>query len=194
MNPDLARQEKAARLRRARGIPGYVPTDRLTGHIHALQQAGWTNREIADIAGVDRRTIHNILHGYVATVHRPTAAKILAVRAEDVPNRVPALGSMRRVQALAVLGWSVSRIGAEAGIRGTLVNELVAGRRKRVPRAEAEAVARLFRERCMTPGPSKTTRTVAARNGWVPPLGWDDIDDPEEQPQGLPRCGKRVAS
>jgi transcriptional regulator with XRE-family HTH domain len=177
--------EKAGRLRRARGISGYIPTDRITGHIHTLQKAGWTNVEIADFAGVDRRTVHNILHNYVATVHRPTAAAILRLRPEDVPNRVPALGSMRRVQALAVMGWPVSHTGAAAGIRGTLVNELVAGRRKRVPLREAQEIARVFRERCMTPGPSKKARTCALRNGWASPLAWDDIDNPDERPLGV---------
>lgn len=181
----LRPDEKAARLRRARGIPGYIPTDRITGHIHQLQRAGWTNVEIAAFAGVDRRTVHNILHNYVATVHRPTAAAILRLRPEDVPNRVPVIGSMRRVQALAAIGWPIAHIGAEAGVRGTLINELVAGRRKRLPLWEAQGIDRVFRERCMTPGPSKTARTVAARNGWVPPLAWDDIDNPDEKPLGV---------
>ena len=186
----LRPEEKAARLRRARGISGYVPTDRITGHIHTLQRAGWTNVEIADYAGVDRRTVHNILHNYVASVHRPTAAAILRLRPEDVPNRVPALGSMRRVQALAVMGWPVSHTGVAAGVRGTLINELVSGRRKRVPLREAQEIARVFRERCMTVGPSKKARTFALRNGWAPPLAWDDIDDADEVPRGA----KRVAS
>ncbi|MDX3068434.1 hypothetical protein PV518_40840 [Streptomyces sp. ND04-05B] len=181
--PALQRAEKAARLRRARGIPGYIPTDRITGHIAVLQQAGWTNTEIADTAGVDRRTIHNILHGYVARTHRPTAAAILALRPEDVPNRVPAIGTRRRIQALAYMGWPIAHIGAAAGMRGTQVNELMAGRRKRIPREQAEAVAALFRARLMTPGPSARTRATAARNGWASPLAWDDIDDPAEKPR-----------
>lgn len=197
MKPDLYHRDKAARLRRARGISGYIPTDRITGHIHQLQRAGWTNIEIADHAGIDRRTIHNILHQYVASVHRPTAAAILQLRPEDVPARVPALGSMRRVQALAAIGWPIAHTGVDAGVRGTLINELVAGRRKRVPLREAQEIARIFRERCMTPGPSKTARTVAARNGWAPPLAWDDIDDPDEVPQGSghrPRNRKKAAA
>lgn len=181
--------DKAARLRRARGIPGYIPTDRITGHIRLLHQAGWTNVEIADTAGVDRRTVHNILTGYVATVHRPTAAAILALKPEDVPNRVPAIGPMRRIQALAVMGWPIAHTGDAAGMRGTQVTELMAGRRKRIPREQAEAIDRIFRKRCMQPGPSPRTRTIAARNGWVSALAWDDIDDPNEKPQGLSRRG-----
>jgi hypothetical protein len=182
---NLNRADKARRLRRAQGIPGYIPTDRITGHIRLLQNAGWTNIEIADVAGIDRRTIHNILHHYVATVHRPTAAAILQLKPEDVPNRVPSTGTMRRIQALAVMGWPISHTAQAAGIRGTQVNELMAGRRKRIPRVQAEAVEAVFRQRWNMPGPSPRTRTIAARNGWVSALAWDDIDDPNEKPQGV---------
>ncbi|MEV7154857.1 hypothetical protein AB0N77_09560 [Streptomyces misionensis] len=185
MTSYLGRREKAARLRRARGVSGFVPVARIISHIGVLNTAGWTNGEIAETAGVDRRTIHNILHGYVTNTHRPTAAAILRLRPEDVPNRVPAIGTMRRIQALAVMGWPISHIGELAGIRGTQVNELMAGRRKRIPRAQAEAAERVFRDRWMRSGPSAQARTVAARNGWVPALAWDDIDNPNEQPHGI---------
>ncbi|TXJ78576.1 hypothetical protein E2C11_16345 [Streptomyces lavendulae] len=165
MTSYLARREKAARLRRARGVAGFVPTGRIISHIGVLNTAGWTNGEIADAAGVDRRTIHNILHEYVAHTHRPTADSILRLRPENAPNRVPIIGTVRRIQALAVMGWPISQIGDLAGIRGTQVNELMAGRRKRIPRAQAEAVDRVFRERWMQPGPNVRTRTIAARNG-----------------------------
>lgn len=185
MTSYLARREKAARLRRARGVSGFVPTARIISHIGVLNKAGWTNGEIAETAGVDRRTIHNILHGYVTNTHLPTASAILQLRPEDAPNRVPAIGTTRRIQALAVMGWPISHIADLAGIRGTQVNELMAGRRKRIPRDQAEAVDRVFRERWMQPGPNARTRTIAARNGWVPALAWDDIDNPDEQPTGL---------
>lgn len=191
---DVARREKAARIRRARGIPGYIPTAPVIQHIHALKKAGWTNPEIADTAGVDRRTVYNILHAYVAQVHQRTAAAILALRPDDVPNRVPSLGTRRRMEALAVMGWPLAHIGREAGIHGTQVAELMAGRRKRIPRAQAEAVARIFRRRWMKPGPSQAARTIAARNGWVSALAWNDIDDPEETPKGLPRRRTQKAS
>ncbi|MFE0808171.1 hypothetical protein ACFW34_11895 [Streptomyces sp. NPDC058848] len=190
----LARREKAARLRRLRGIPGYVPTTPVIQHIHTLRKGGWTNTEIADTAEVDRRTIHNILHGEVATVHQRTITSILKLRPEDAPNRVPAIGTRRRLEALAVMGWPISHIGAEAGIYGTQVTEIVVGRRQRIPRDQAEAVARIFREKALTPGPSKRTRTIAAQNGWVSALAWDDIDDPDEKPQGLKRRRNRTAA
>ncbi len=187
MTSSIARREKAARLRRARGIPGFIPTTPIIRRIRALQQAGWTYPEIAAAAGVDRRTVHNIMTGYVAHVHQRTATTIVGLRPADAPNRVPGIGTCRRIQALALMGWPITWTGREVGMRGSQVNELMAGRRKRIPRAQAEAVKALFEKRWMTPGPSVQARTVALRNGWVPALAWDDIDNPDEKPQGLAR-------
>ncbi|MFH9413996.1 hypothetical protein [Streptomyces rochei] len=194
MNTYSPRREKAARLRRLRGIPGYVPAGPVIRHIHSLRKGGWTNIEIADTAGVDRRTIHNILHGEVTTVHQRTNTSILKLRPEDAPNRVPAIGTRRRLEALAVMGWPISHIGDEAGIYGTQVREIVVGRRQRIPRDQAEAVERIFREKALKPGPSKRTRTIATQNGWVSALAWDNIDDPDEKPQGLKRRSNRTAA
>jgi hypothetical protein len=41
----------------------------------------------------------------------------------------------------------------------------------------------LFRELSMTPGPSAITRRRALRFGWLPPLAWTNIDDPDERPE-----------
>ncbi len=40
MTSAIARREKAARLRRARGIPGFITTTPIIRRIRALQQAG----------------------------------------------------------------------------------------------------------------------------------------------------------
>ena len=144
MTSSIARREKAARLRRARGIPGFIPTQPLIRHIRTLQQAGWTHPEIADAAGVDRRTVHNITTGFVSSVHQRTATTILALRPADAPNRVASIGTRRRIQALALMGWPIAWTGREAGMYGSHVNEVMAGRRKRVTRAQAEAVKALF--------------------------------------------------
>jgi lambda repressor-like predicted transcriptional regulator len=179
------RADKARRLRLARGISGYVPTTLVARHVTALKAGGWTEPEIAAAAQVDRRTVRNIVTTAHPRVHRHTATVILALSPSNAPNRVPAVGAMRRIQALAVMGWPIAHIGTAAGMQGTQVNELMAGRRKRIPRQQAEAIDKVFRALWATPGPSRRTRTVAARNGWVPALAWDDIDNPEATPHGI---------
>jgi hypothetical protein len=97
---------------------------------------------------------------------------------------IPALGTQRRLRALAVMGWSFAEIGRRLGdFSGTNVSNLA-----RVPEFiyadTEEKVKAIFEELCMVPGPDKVARTRALRKGWAGPLEWDDIDDPAEEPQG----------
>lgn len=162
---------------------GYTPARLVARHVASLKAGGWTEPEIASAAGVDRRTVHNIAAEARPNVHWRTAVAVLTLAPSKAPNRVPALGATRRIQALAVIGWPIAHIGTVAGMRMTLANELMAGRRKRIPRQQAEAIDTVFRTLRGIPGPSQRTRTIAARNGWFPAEAWDDIDDPTAQPR-----------
>src|SRR5207248_8683430 len=46
----------------------------------------------------------------------------------------------------------------------------------------AAKVANLFERWSATRGPSVRARNHAAKLGWLPPLAWDNIDNPAEQP------------
>lgn len=94
---------------------------------------------------------------------------------------VPAIGTQRRFRALMRLGWTSQHIGDRIGWTADHV-QIILIQRKQVNRRTAEKVAAAYDEMCMTLGPSKITRSRAERNGWPPPLAWDDIDDPAEQP------------
>jgi len=163
--------------------PGYIPAALIARHIAALKDGGWTEPEIAAAAGLDRSTVHGIVTASHPHVHQRTAVAVLALAPCNAPNRVPTLGTARRIQALAVMGWPLAHIGHVAGMYLTQINDVVAGRRKRITRAQAEAIDAVYRALCTTPGPSPRTRTIAARNGWVPAQAWDDIDNPAALPQ-----------
>lgn len=156
-----------------------LPASLVARHIRTLQAGGWTQLDIASAARVDRRTIHNVLSSRVTTVHQRTAHAVLALLPSRPPARVPSIGTVRRLQALAVMGWPTAHIGAIAGL--PRVNGLMAGGLKRIPRAHAAAIDAVFRTLRDTDGPSQLSRSVAARNGWVPACAWNDIDDPDEQ-------------
>lgn len=73
------------------------------------------------------------------------------------------------------IGWPSRQIAARCGwTSGEAVLEVA--RRNYVYTATAQAIARVYDELCMTPGPSPETKRRAARNGWAVPLAWDDID------------------
>lgn len=90
----------------------------------------------------------------------------------------------RRLQALACLGWTFDDVGRRAGVTKTY--EIT--HRPTIRRSTAEAIARVYDELSMRIPPQTTrvqrstvarTKAWAARNGWLPPLAYDDIDNPE---------------
>jgi hypothetical protein len=104
-----------------------------------------------------------------------------------VPMVVPSLGSQRRIRALMALGWTEKLIGAQVGhvtastVRGVLMNETVTAR-------TAQRIAEVYERLSMRHGPSARTRALARNRGWLPPLAWDSIDDPDERPVLSDEC------
>lgn len=95
-------------------------------------------------------------------------------------------GTRRRIQALAAIGHSVPDIATHAGVSHRTLNGL--DRTTRVTPAIARAIAETYETLCMTPAThpyALRNRRIAARKGWPPPLAWDDIDNPHEQPKGV---------
>jgi hypothetical protein len=94
------------------------------------------------------------------------------------PLRVPALGTQRRIRALARMGWSQRSIGARLGVPGGRVGKWLA--QQELSRDTAQRVAVLYRDLMLTAGPDDRERRRAERLGWPGPLDWDDIDrDPD---------------
>lgn len=98
---------------------------------------------------------------------------------------VPSRGVHRRIQALQRLGWTQQQIADSCGwpdsrnVRDVLERDVcfIATWRR---------VAQAYERLCMKlPPPSAgatKARRKAERNGWPPPLAWDDIDDANAAP------------
>lgn len=142
------------------------------------------------MSGDDPR--HGSTRGYSAGCRCDPCRK---ARNEDERNRrkrrevlgvrrlVDGTGTVRRIRALWAMGWRSADIAARCGWGSPqAISELAqpTTARRGVFLGTAETVARVYDELCMTPGPSDMTRRRAVRNGYAPPLAWDDIDrDPE---------------
>lgn len=102
---------------------------------------------------------------------------------------MPAIGTQRRAQALVALGYTFGDIARELGVSHDRGRALCVRQLAYIRTTTAIAVADLYERLCMTPAPdgwhASYARTVATRHGWAPPLAWDNIDDPNEQPSGL---------
>jgi hypothetical protein len=117
-----------------------------------------------------------------AAVAREKNLYLLRRAAAGGPLHVDKLGAVRRLHALMAIGWPRRELAAHAGYQGDAFALVLNSRRRKISIDTHQRIARLFDELCMSPGPSKSTRLRAAAKGWLPPLAWDDLDDPNEQP------------
>lgn len=97
---------------------------------------------------------------------------------------IDATGTRRRLQALMSLGWSQRAIAAHADSDQNRISHQLHG--DRITRAGAARIAAVYEHLSAhlpptdTPGQRMSVfrvRAQARRQGWVPPLAWDDIDN-----------------
>lgn len=174
------RHRKLAGMRRLRGIEGHVSLgQRAWG---TLDAAGCT--QLAKLTGLGRNNLYRMHRlGPDARVLRSTRAKILAA---SPPTNV---GIQRRLQALAAIGHTAMAVAVIAGVHPEPLGRL---RRRATPPITvkshvAAGICRSYDELAMKPAPvtrvSSKCRSIAEREGWLPPMAWDDIDDPDAKPQ-----------
>lgn len=99
-------------------------------------------------------------------------------------GRRNSIGTARRLRALMAIGYTQGQLAAELGVDQSWVSKLMRNSRGRVNVDTHQRVVELYDRLSMTPGASAQAREKAHRNGWPPPLAWDDdtIDDPDAQP------------
>lgn len=105
-------------------------------------------------------------------------ADILAGRPRTLPNT----GALRRLHALRALGWPTRELAARIGVDERNIARWP--HRRTISRQLHQAICRVYDDLADTPGPDERARRHAARQGWLPPLWWDDdtIDDPTYTP------------
>ena len=156
--------------------------------ITSLVAAGTTTTAIARVAGLTRPAVDDIASGRTTMLRSYTAGALdevtLAACIAVTPPRslVPSTGTIRRVEGLLAMGWTHDEIHARTGIA---TRRLLRDGSAHVTAATHRTIEDLFSRLCMTPGPSAANRARAHRYGWVSPLAWDNIDDPDETPSGV---------
>ncbi|MFD6324226.1 hypothetical protein ACFWOL_15450 [Streptomyces sp. NPDC058442] len=116
---------------------------------------------------------------------------------ESLEETTSAAGTIRRLQALAVAGWPLSRLARETGLSPYRMDRLMTA--DTVPVDTARAVAAVYtRYSLASPGlcgvshiHARAARARATAAGWAPAAAWDDdtIDDPATIPQWTGHCG-----
>lgn len=170
-----------------------VPAAPVAEHIEALHDAGLSYATIGELAGVPSKTVLEIRRN--RTVRPLTAERLLGVPLPDHPWRVAPdaalvspLGSRRRVQALLAIGHTQADLDVELGHdrRCFRVHVLLNADTPYVRALTARRVAEVYERLHMVEPPdtygARRAKLRAQRRGWAPPMAWDDIDDPNENP------------
>lgn len=195
---------------------GLVDVAPVREHVLMLAQYGIGYKRVAQLAGFKSSTpVRTIVWGrrepgprfgeLQKRVKRETAERIMAIK-PTLANladgaRIPAHGTRRRIQALATRGWSLSKLAIMMGMN--LTDFWWVLRRDHVTVGTHRRMAAVYENLWDQEPPHDDwhTKTVysrsvhhAKRHGWLPPLAWDDIDDPDEHPDvGVVRQGRATA-
>jgi hypothetical protein len=179
---------------RETGRSRYVAAGLAREHVQQLLDSGMSRYQIAGLTGglVDRTQIRALMVGQNGKgpsrrIRRVTEAALLAVpvvpASAALPDRgtVPAVGTVRRIQALLAAGYRLSLLAGRLGIDSTNLWTLL--ERERVLAVTARKVRALYAELEQHTGDP----VVAARYqamGFLHPGWWDPhtLDDPAYQP------------
>lgn len=195
----------ASRRRTKRKTMGYrymVPVGvRLHSQLMGLRADGARIRDIATAAGVSSSVVCRVLNeGPEYNVYSRTWTKLAAAAPAPVPTP---LGVTRRIQALFALGYGAEWVAREAGCCKETITDARDHPREYYAKKVIDGVVAAYDRLCMTPATSDArqvragitrARRFAQRQGFAPPLAWDDIDTDPAPNYGTkaPTRGARV--
>jgi hypothetical protein len=176
--------------------PARAPSDEAYAYAVELVRASLSSSDIAERSGVSGSQVRKLLRGDLPTMLRVNSDAILGVPMphESRPGSrggwADATGARRRLQALAVQGFSAPVLSNESGVARLTINLIRAGTQQRIQLSTVRVIA-LLHDKLWDVNPLDTgsklvavSRTMkhAEREGWLPTEAWDDIDDPDCKP------------
>lgn len=163
-----------------------IPSAPVTARIQHWLSLDYTYGQIAAATGSSHQTIIYHARGDYPTIHPRVAKRILStcLGADSIPGSVPvdSTGTVRRLQAMAAVGHTFRAISTEINVHPDAISRIANSKHATVLGSTARRVAELYRRWSHVPGRSLWCRNMAASKGWHGPLAWDDIDNPNEQP------------
>lgn len=210
---DAQRAAKAHNQRRRRRLIAYgqwqpmVDAEPARQYALRLQSSGLSLATQAEKTGVPLPTLCGLLYGkspYPPSkrIRTETATAILSYTPtlDDYPAgaRIDATGSVRRIRALAHLGWTTPTLATHLSF-GTARTIEQAGRSQKLTAQLGRSVRDVYtklssvtaEDMGVTPWIARRRRNYATAQCWAPPTAWDDdtIDDPAALPDWTGFCG-----
>lgn len=164
-------------------------------HLDKLDRVGMSRQQVVKLTGLHHTTVYRLEPG--TRVHSRTVETILSV--EPLPPGAPgdflvlAVGSTRRLQGLAALGWPPNLVADRMGMANQRwhIRQIMLGENRRVWNSTARMINDVYEVLSGSIGPSTQAKAEAVEHYWAPPLAWDEdewehhIDNPLSQPTGM---------
>ena len=148
---------------------------------------GASYKDVEARTGVSERTIRYVLSAPPdRVVYRRTASRLMSLPLLPASKRmVPGVGTRRRIEALALLGWTRGEIAERAGVSKSTLRPV--NLRRNVYASTASAVARVYDELKMAPRSGWQAERIIKLSrefGYVPGWAWrqGDLDSELAQP------------
>lgn len=204
----MERKRRRNRLR-AQGaddqiVPELVPAAAARAHVQQLHELGLGYERIGLAAGVGPGPMMDLIYGPrgaergrgpAVSIRKEYAVALLALTVDDIEFAlVDPTGTVRRLRALVAIGWNETTLAESLGMTVGNFWGLLHNHRGRVTSATRDKVTTLFTRVWDQPqhgGWSERARRIAKHYRWVGPLAWDDIDDPDGLPDGVPNAKDR---
>jgi hypothetical protein len=173
----------------------FVDAGPARARIIALDAAGMSQRAMADGWGVDQHTVRDIREGKRSQIRPGTSDRILNgsldPRLFPATAKIPAIGTVRRIQALRMAAFSTEDIAFRLGEKTCTVKRWGHWKTS-IGAGIAARVADLYDLLENQQGESNVTAKRAAFAGYLPAVVWDPdtIDDPTAVPLPLPEALK----
>lgn len=166
---------------------GFVDARAAQERLAALRAAGMSWDTLAKLTGLSDTALRKLgAWTDQGTVCLDNHQRVMAVAVPrglvDGGGWVPVVGSQRRIRALMTIGYTQAHIARECGLGTGRAVSSVLNARTYLSARVAKGIADAFERLHMTKGPSELIAQRARLWGWLPPLAWDDIDDPDEVP------------
>lgn len=186
------RYRKEYEYKRHRGIPtGLVDAAPVVAHVNRMLDLNWSNNALSawTRGELSHHSFRKISEGEHATVERRTRRLVMSIPYTlAVPDHidddmfVAPLGATRRIQALYAMGWTRESLAPHLSDPSVSIAHVARGAYKRMRAERWRIIDDLYQRIHLTQGPSPIARHRAIANGYAPPLAFDNIDNPAEEP------------
>jgi hypothetical protein len=206
-----ASERERRRLKNEGTYERFTEASPVRAHVQQFIAAGASPHAIALKAGVNDRTVRDLLPTRTTGARTPlkhrmlteNAEKLLALAPEDViPQHVAALGTSRRIQALVANGWPMTTIAEWVGLYPHYVSALIS-RASLYDNAQVKGTTalnvacgydQLRRKKPARYGVARRSvtysRNLAKGRNWPPTRYWDQFPGALDDPHFIPEYGK----